>query len=59
MNINILQKNKHGDNTNNIEDSFKNNIQLKNQIIWKARAEGLITGVIISVIANFIYDLIK
>lgn len=60
MSINLKQNNHTGDNNALLnESSNSTSIQIKNKIVWKARAEGAIVGVILSVIANFIYDFLK
>ena len=54
MSINIKQNNTNGENNANLFNSG-NQTKINNKFIWKMRAEGFITGIIISIIASYIY----
>lgn len=54
MSINLNQNNKFGDNNSSLSNSG-NETKINNTFIWKMRAEGFVSGIIISVIASYIY----
>lgn len=54
MSINLNQSNINGGNNANLSNSG-NQIKIDNKFVWKMRGEGFITGIIISVIASYIY----
>lgn len=54
MSINIKQNNTNGENNTHLSNSG-NEIKTNNKFIWKMRGEGFITGIIISIIASYIY----
>ncbi len=61
MSIKIQQKNEFGKNVANFNkaNNYNNYIQINSKIIWKARSQGIIAGIILSILANYLYDLIK
>lgn len=59
MGINVKQDNQFGDNSTRFSESGNSTIIIKNKIIWKARATGFIAGIILSIIASYVYDFIK
>lgn len=60
MSINVNQKNEFGSNNTNLNQSGNtNSIQISNKLVWKARSQGVIAGILLSIVANFVYDLIK
>lgn len=61
MSIKIQQKNEFGKNVTlfNKSANSTNSIQINSKIIWKARSQGVIAGIILSILANYIYDLIR
>lgn len=53
MSINIKQSNRFGKNDANFHNSGN---EITNKFIWKNRAEGFISGILVSVIASYIYS---
>jgi cellobiose-specific phosphotransferase system component IIC len=58
MAINIQQTNTNGNN-NNLLPNSGNETKINNKVIWEKRAEGFFTGIIISIIANYIYAFLQ
>lgn len=55
MSINLKQNNRFGKNNANLSNSG-NETRVNNTFIWKMRAEGFVSGIIISIIASYIYS---
>ncbi|MFA5934580.1 MAG: hypothetical protein WC827_01700 [Candidatus Paceibacterota bacterium] len=54
MSVNIKQNNTNGENNAHLSDSG-NETKTNNKFTWKMRGEGFIIGIIISIVANYIY----
>ncbi|MDB5260117.1 MAG: hypothetical protein JWN37_348 [Candidatus Nomurabacteria bacterium] len=55
MPIDIKQNNTNGENNANFSNSG-NETKINNKFVWKVRGEGFIGGIIISIIASYIYE---
>jgi len=54
MSVNIKQNNTNGENNAHLSN-LGNETKINNKFIWKMRGEGFIVGIIISIVASYIY----
>ena len=59
MAINVNQSNKSGANNASVSDSNNSRITISTKILWRARAGGFLAGIVTSILASYIYDLLK
>ncbi len=59
MGINVKQNNKYGENSTQFNHSGNENIEINTKVIWKARAAGFLSGILVSIIASYLYDFLK